>query len=76
MIPGVKAQAEKVDRKELRTTHAPNDQSITDRMVPMDNPWLMSIPIGKQLTRAKTAQTENPIPMNSQEYPTRRMMVE
>jgi hypothetical protein len=75
VIRAVKAQAEKADRKEPRMTHAPKDQNITDRTVPQDNPWMMSIPIGKQLTKAKTAQKENPIPMNSQEYPTRRMMI-
>jgi hypothetical protein len=76
VIKEVKVPAEKEDHKELRMIHAPNDRNIADRTVPTDNPWMTLTPIGKQLTKAKTAQMENPIPMNLLECPTRRMMIE
>ena len=72
----VKAPVEKVDHKELKMIHAPNDRNIADRTVPKDNPWMTLPPIGKQLTKAKTAQKEKQIRMNLLEYPTRRMTIE
>jgi hypothetical protein len=72
----VKAPAEKVDHKEPRMIHAPNDRNIADQKAPTDNPWLTLTPIGNQLTKVKTAQMEKQIRMNLPECPTRRMMIE
>jgi hypothetical protein len=67
--------AEKVDHKEQRTTHVPKERNTTDQTVPQANRWMKSIQIGRRISKAKTAQMENRTPMNSQEYPTRRLMV-